>query len=166
MTATGSKQSEAATLRTGLGPYMRVRIDGAPPFSPPVFAAFGESIEIRACACHWRSRMDPENVSTALIARFRRNLSQCDFARSIRKADGIGGICPAKAAFPHQRVYAKVTGLRRRGKLRASDIRSSGQRPSKKKRGLPLHQWRTFRAQSTKFQCPSKTPCLSSAMRR
>ena len=34
MTATGSKQSEAATLRTGLGPYMRVRIQLAPPVSP------------------------------------------------------------------------------------------------------------------------------------
>src|ERR1700674_1678516 len=32
-TATGSKQSEAATLRTGLGPYTRVRIQPAPPMS-------------------------------------------------------------------------------------------------------------------------------------
>jgi len=29
----------------------RVRIDSSPPFSPLVFAVFGESIEIRACAC-------------------------------------------------------------------------------------------------------------------
>jgi hypothetical protein len=34
----------------------------------------------------------------ALIRRIGRNLSACDLARSIRKAAGIGRICPARAA--------------------------------------------------------------------
>jgi hypothetical protein len=50
MTATGSKQSEAATLRTGLGPYMTVRIHLAPPTSLYILPTF------------WRTGQDPSEM--------------------------------------------------------------------------------------------------------
>ena len=50
MTAIAHQAIRAATLRTGLGPYMSVRIDCAPPTSLRVEAFSGEMRKLRACS--------------------------------------------------------------------------------------------------------------------
>ena len=57
------KQSETATLRTGLGPYMRVRNDCPPPPSPLIGEFNARTGVLGACAPEFEHRAPPENAS-------------------------------------------------------------------------------------------------------
>jgi hypothetical protein len=76
-------------------------IPSAPPSSPPLFAALGESIEIRACSAICDHTWTRRGSAAAQIAEIGRNLSGRDFGRSIGKArrhrDDLPEMQPAEA---------------------------------------------------------------------
>ena len=93
MTATGSKQSEAATLRTGLGPYRRVRIHPPPPTSLACFPTLWRNDEIGAWGAIY-ARPWPRRTPTAAAGRENRlkffvrdfGMSICEPADILRRS--------------------------------------------------------------------------------
>ena len=105
----------AATLRTGLGPYMRVRIHSAPPRSPSPCAVLAQNNAMRLCRASLALPVSAENENETTLRRLlqgfgrdrtQRRLTQIDIDDLGADGDSFGHIRNRQRA--HQRIIQRL----------------------------------------------------------